>query len=220
MTNSKELEIKAHSLAAQATDIRVIDQASYDAADALSAGAKAILKAMDESYDPVIKAAHEAHKAAVKAKKDQYEPVETAMKTINAKMSAWYRAEQARKAEIQRQLDEAARKKAEDAQIEAAEMLESMGMNEAADEALEAKPVIQKVEVKGPEKGDGVFYRDAYSAEVEDFVALVKAVAEGRADISCLLPNDTVLNQLARALKDNFKVPGVRVVKNSVMGRR
>ena len=220
MPDTKELEVKAKSLASQAQALVVIDQPSYDVADSLSAGAKAILKAMDESYDPVIAAAHAAHKAAVKAKKDQYEPVEAAMRTINQKMTAWFKAEQERKAAIQRKADEIARKAAEEAQLAQAELLAALGMDEAADEALEAEPVIQRVEVKGPEKGQGVSYRDTYTVEVMDFRALVEAVAAGKADLNYLLPNETVLGQIARALKDNFRVPGCIVIKTPVMVRR
>jgi hypothetical protein len=217
---TKELEVKAKSLTSQATAIQVIDQGSYDVADALSSGAKDILKAMDASYDPVIKAAHEAHKAAVKAKKDQYEPVEAAMRTINAKMTAWFRAEQERKAAIQRKLDEEARKKAEEAQLAQAEILASMGMDEAADEALDAAPVIQRTVVAAPEKGDGVSYRDSYSATVVDLMSLVRAVAAGEVPISAVLANETYLNGRARLEKADMKVPGVRIVKETTMVRR
>jgi len=142
------------------------------------------------------------------------------MRTINAKMTAWYKLEQARAEASRRASEELARKAAEDAQIAQAELLASMGLDKAADEALEAAPVYDAVKVPEPPKGDGVFYRDSYSAEVTDLLELVKAVAAGKAPLACVEASMTYLNGAARVMKAALGFPGVRVVKSTTQGRR
>ena len=212
MDKTKELEVKAKDYKVQASDLVVDSQVSYDSAAAVLEGAKALLKAMDESYDPVIKAAHDAHKAALKAKADQYKPVEEASQVINAKMKSWWRAEQARVAEEQRKADELAKKKAEDEALANAEMLEAAGMNEAAMEAVDAPVVIERVDVKAPVKAVGARYALLYSAEVVDLLALVKAVAAGTQPLAYLEANLPALNAAARTQKDAMRIDGVKVV--------
>jgi len=209
---TKELETKARDYGIQAAALVVNNQVTYDAAAVILDGAKAIMKAMDESYDPVIAAAFVAHKAAVKAKKDQYAPVEEASKLINDKMKKWWREEQARVAEKQREADELAKKKAEDKAREAAEMLEAAGMSEAAEEAIAAPVIIEKVVVSAPTKISGARYQLLYSAEVVDLMALVKAVAAGTQPLAYLEANLPALNAAARSQKEQMRIDGVKVV--------
>jgi hypothetical protein len=56
---------------------------------------------------------------------------------------------------------------------------------------------------------DGVSKTTTWSAEVEDFGALVSAVARGEAPIDCLLPNQKRLNEMAKGLQDMLALPGV-----------
>ena len=64
MSDTKELEVKAKSLGAEANAIAVTDEASYRSADAFGRAAKALLAEIDASYDPIIAAAHSAHKTS------------------------------------------------------------------------------------------------------------------------------------------------------------
>ena len=53
----------------------------------------------------------------------------------------------------------------------------------------------------------------AWHAEVVDLVALARAVADGAAPPSVLLPNQDVLDHEAARLQEAFGLPGVRAVK-------
>ncbi len=212
MSDTTDLEVKAKDYGLQAMALVVDSQVTYDSAALFLDGAKAIMKAMDESYDPVIKAAHDSHKAALKAKADQYRPVEEASKAITGKMKAWWRGEQARVAEAQRKADEIALRKAEDEALANAEMLEAAGMGEAAMEAVEAPMVIERVTVAAPVKAAGARYALLYSAEVVDLMALVKAVAAGTQPMAYLEANLPALNAAARAQKEAMRIDGVKVI--------
>jgi hypothetical protein len=62
--------------------------------------------------------------------------------------------------------------------------------------------------------------RELWRAEVDDIVALARAVADGIASPECILPNMPTLNSQARALKTTFNIPGVRAVVEKVLASR
>lgn len=61
----------------------------------------------------------------------------------------------------------------------------------------------------------GISTRKTYAAKVTDKMALIKAVAEGRAPNNVIEPNQTVLNALARSMKEGFAYPGVVLVTDT-----
>jgi hypothetical protein len=122
--------------------------------------------------------------------------------------------------------EESARKAAEEARKEAEALAAAaaeaeakgdiLGAQEAAQEAIAAAQAAESithmapVPVAAPAKLAGVSTREDWKAEVTDLLALVKAVAAGEASIELLEANQKVINQRAKALKAEFKVPGIR----------
>lgn len=82
----------------------------------------------------------------------------------------------------------------------------SMIVEKAASAVLFAPPVMQHTAAVS-----GASIRKKYKAEVVDLMALVKAVAAGRASIDLLEANMSVLNKRAGALGAEMKIDGVRV---------
>jgi hypothetical protein len=66
----------------------------------------------------------------------------------------------------------------------------------------------------------GLSTRLTWHAEIVDWTALIRAVAEGHVPEVVLLPNLVVLNAQARALKTALDYPGVRVVSDSIVAAR
>lgn len=122
--------------------------------------------------------------------------------------------------ERQRQL--AQRKAEEDAQLAEAVQHEALGDHQAAEAALNGQGLVQINIPKATPKVEGLSYRENWNAEVTDKLALIKAVADGKAPLAYVEPNYTVLNQAARAIKQDLNaIPGVRaVMTKSVVGRR
>lgn len=71
-----------------------------------------------------------------------------------------------------------------------------------------------------PLKVAGESKRETWHAEVEDLLALAKAVAAGEVAPDNLLPNMPVLNAQAKALKRNLAIPGVKAVCERVLATR
>jgi hypothetical protein len=61
---------------------------------------------------------------------------------------------------------------------------------------------------------------ERWHAEVVDLLALVKAVAEGRAAITFLEPNMPALNKQAQSLKRAMNLPGVKAVPETTISQR
>lgn len=66
----------------------------------------------------------------------------------------------------------------------------------------------------------GLARRSTWKAEITSLQDLVLAVAEGRAPLAYLLPNEQALNLQARALKGEMQIPGVRAVEETSYATR
>lgn len=118
---------------------------------------------------------------------------------------------------------EAARKADQERQrlAKLAEAERQAGNAEAAHVIAEAATMVAPIPVVSEKpKISGESTRDTWHAEVEDLVALAKAVAEGKVSPENLLPNMPVLNQQARALKQSLAIPGVKSVCERVLAAR
>jgi len=215
-----EAESKALALKSKVDSLTVTDQASYDMANAINAAAYEGKKNFHKWFDPIDDSSKKQRQATIAQGKKIDEPFDYVIKVTGSKAAAWIRAEEERTAEEKRKAEAIARKAAEDAQLAAAEALQAEGLTNAATAILEAPVVIPKVSVEGPVKAEGTTYTDRYSAEVVDLMALVKAVAEGKAPASAICANEAWLGQWARLTKGTEAMPGVKVVKTTTQGRR
>ena len=224
----EEVEQRALTLPEKATHIQIMDAETFKEAAEFTLTLRAVKKEIDNTFDPIVKKAHEAHKEAVAQKKKVMEPVEQAQKIIDRKIGDFHaEQERIRKAEedrLRKEAEEQARKEEEERRLEEAARLEQEGDSAMADAILEApilpQPVVvPKVATQAP-KVEGLSVSKIYKGEVVNLAQLIQAVAQGRAPIGLLEVNQTALNGMARALKEAFNVPGCRVVvESSVRGR-
>ena len=224
----EEVEQRALTLPEKATHIQIMDAETFKEAAEFTLTLRTIKKEIDNTFDPIVKKAHEAHKEAVAQKKKVLEPVEQAQKIIDGKIGEFHaEQERLRRAEeerLRKEAEEQARKEEEERRLEEASRLEQEGNSEMAEALLEAPlappvVVIPKIETQAP-KVDGLSVTKIYKGEVVNLAQLIQAVAQGRAPIGLLEVNQTALNGMARALKEAFSVPGCRVVvESSVRGR-
>jgi hypothetical protein len=213
MATDKESEVVALTLKQEVEALQVVDQVSHDYAQALNKKAYEAKKAFHEWFDPIDDASKKQRQATIAQGKKVDEPFDMVIKLTGSKCAAWIRQEQ-------RKAEDLARKEAEESAIRAAEALQKEGLTAAADAVLEAPIVAPKVVMEEVAKDTGVSYRDIYSAEVIDFMALVKAVASGTVPAYYLTPSETALNQWARTSKGTESIPGVKVNVETIQSRR
>ena len=129
-----------------------------------------------------------------------------------------YQREQERlRAEEEARLREQARKEQERLLARSARA-EAAGKEEMA-EALEdqADMIIAPIVVSDTPRISGLSTRQTWHAEVTDKMALIQAVAAGHVPDVVLIPDMTILNAQARALKTALDYPGVRAVPEQVV---
>ena len=214
------LESQAMTWPQTAILTQVVDPESAAAVSSLLAGIKALRQEIAASTDPVIRAAHAAHKAAVKQKSDLEAPLIQAETILKTKVGA-FAAEQQRKAREAAALAEAiAREAREKAEKEARE-LEVMGAPELADAVLIESAVTAAPPIAAPPiKIAGLSLGETWTFEITDLPALVAAVASGAAPLAFLHANEIVIGQMARAVKDTVRYPGIRIYSKPRVGTR
>ena len=204
---------------AQAMTVATDD--GYALAAEFSKSLKSLQKEIEGTFKPMKQRADAAKAEILGQERKHLKPVLEALFLVGNKMGEYHADQQRRQAEVQRQAQEAARKIAEDQALAQAEHLAKQGRKEAAEALLNKPLVVPTVTVASfVPKVSGISHRGTWSAQVEDFATLVKAVAEGKANLGLLEPNQPALNQLAVALKGNFNVPGVKAVKKTGMATR
>lgn len=126
------------------------------------------------------------------------------------------RIERERLAKIEREQAQAAAKAHAEAQAAdkeaAAKAMQAAqaAQEQAAMAAMTANVVTVTPTVEAPAKVSGISNRSTFSAEVTDLMALVKAVAEGKAPIECIAAETKFLGAQARAFKKAGQLyPGV-----------
>lgn len=195
------------------------DQAAQEAGAILKA-VREMRKKVAEVFDPVIERAHQAHKAAVAAKRSVDDPLAGCEQTIKTKLAAWQAEEERKRREEEARLRELIRQQEEERLLAAALEAEAMGDAELAAAIIEEPVAPPVVTVAKPAPPSGVSFREDWSAEVVDLMALIRHVAQTPSLVNLLAPNQTALNAMARAQKSALSLPGVRAVsRKTVVGR-
>lgn len=212
-----DLEQKSLQVDEQAHSIAINDQLSYDSANSFVVAIKKVQKEVKDTFGPIIQKAFQAHKEA-KAQENKYlEPLLKAEEMVKSKMSAYLRVQENIRIEQEKKLQAEAEKKRQEA-LRKAEEARAQGKEDKAEKFEEkAANIISPQLAPTVDRGSAIV-KKIWHAEVIDLMALVKAIAEGKAPIALIEANMTVLNSQARSLKDNMNYPGVRAVSEDSIG--
>jgi hypothetical protein len=132
--------------------------------------------------------------------------------TIKAAVLTYSQAQRCLQAEAQARLDaEAERERVH--LLKQAETHEEAGKDGRAETLRERAETVVAPTVAPAEVPSGaVHVKVTWHAEVTDLQALAGAYAEGQRAVELILPNMPVLNDLARTLKGDLTIPGVKAV--------
>lgn len=193
--------------------LEITNQDQYNEANAFLKEVKAKIKMIEDQMLPIKKSAYGAYLDIMKLIKNLTEPFVSFETIVKAKIGFYLQAqEKIRKAE-----EEVRRKMIEEQRIKDAEALVAQGKPQEADAVLEKKMVVPKSE---PIDKGGTYIVETWRAEIVDFKALVNAVAEGKADLMLLAPNQSALNKMAGVHKDGFNIPGVKAISETSVRSR
>src|SRR2546428_10648006 len=222
MIETTELERRALTWPEKAKQTMIEDQVTYDRASAMLLGIKDLRRDIDLHYDPLIAKAYAAHKTPPAAKKKIEAPLAEAETILKTGISRWHAEQERARQELERKAREESEHLAEEIRLEMAVQAEESGAPaEVVQEMLESS-ISLPAPVAAPtyQKADGISTQRRYRADVTDIKALCRAVADGEVSPECVVANMTVLNSMARSLKETLRIPGVRAVFDDIVSAR
>lgn len=242
------LELPPEAATIRSNALSIVDRAGaltvataddYSRAGELLVAIKGVRAQIDAAFDPIVRAAHEAHKVAVAQKKAQDEPLAKAEGIIKPRMSAWLAEEERKRlveqARLQAEADKRAREeaiaaakaraKAEEEAMRAAAKLEKAGDAAGAEAVLAeaaavppapppmpAAPVIVQSAVP---KISGVSSVKRWTFEVTDRAVAIRAALANPALAYLVTLDEVVLGKLVTAQKSAFRLAGVRAFETT-----
>lgn len=220
------LDHEAKSWASRARGLRVVDSESCTNASQLLRSVKTLRLQVQHWFAPHIDAAMETKRKAEAARKalaDERDRMEAPLvdaETILKRSLLTYEAEQERlRLEEEQRLQAEALRRAEALTLAAAAAMESEAIATGNTELLQEAESILEQPIEAPvvsveksvPKVQGITYRDNWKAHPTiDVKALAAAIGNGTAPEAFLVPNQTAINQFARATQGTQAVPGIR----------
>lgn len=196
----------------------VNDAESHAEAQVMLQSIKKIRAKVDDLFKEPTKLAYQTHRSFVAASKKLTDPLDSARKALIGKVVAYEEIEAKRAQEEADRLAEEQRKRDEEAAIAAAVEAESDGDSELADEILEEQELApEPVVIPAPRVStvSGISSTTRYSAECVNMLELITHIVEHPEHIEAVRINQTYINQLARAQRNNLRLPGVKVLSET-----
>ena len=135
----EEIERQVPALVDQAAAIIVRDQETLTRANDFSIAVKRLRREIEETFDPIIEAAHRAHKVALDKKRKYIEPVDSAERTVKAKIGSYLDEQERIRKEAERRAWEAEQEKIRAQQEALRKEQEAQRKAEAERRAIEEK---------------------------------------------------------------------------------
>ena len=206
------------SLVVRCNRLQVVDEESHLEAQTLLQGIKSVRTKVAELFAEPTQLAYRTHKSFVAAAKQLTDPLDLAKSSIVKRIVSYEEKERKDAEEEARRVAAAQKLADEEAAIASAIEAEQEGDPDAAAEILEAhemapEPVIQPTPRIAQVSGVSSVTR--YSAEVVDMPALLAYVIEHPEHLGAIRPNQTYINTLARAQRENLRLPGVKLLKET-----
>ena len=204
LPDTKAVDTKALAAIEAAKGTIITNRPTYENAGAFLLGLKAIEKEINETFDPVIKSAYEAHKTAIAARDKHRTPIIEAEKIVKLKMGEFQKIEEKRLRVEEEKLRELARQEEEADRNRMADQLIEEGR---PDEALALlgqmveTPIIVQPEVTAP-KLKGVNTRTVWKFRLKDEKLIPREY---------LVPDEVKIGKMVRATEGKIEIPGIEV---------
>jgi len=203
-----EVQQQAKPVVEMANALTISNQSEQIIASEKLKEVKGEIKKARAKLDPICDAAHKAHKANTDLRSELISPFQEAEKVIKQKLVTFMDEEEEKARKKQAELDAKARREEEKRRKELeerAEKWEEKGNEEKADmlrDEAEVATVAPQVAASAVAKVQGISISKVWKWEITDINALPHEY---------LIVNEQALNAMAKALKDNAKIPGVRI---------
>jgi hypothetical protein len=213
-----ESHSKIETLAKQLA-LAIKDESTYREACEFRVEIQSRLKGWMTVIKPAVDAAFQSHKKIKAVENKVAEPLENALGIMDPSITKWRRDQEAARQLEQEKINRELRKQEEDRRLAQAAELEKSGKHDEAKEIFEAPIEAPQVILPTATKVAGISDRTYWSAEMFDIVKLCRAIADGKADKSCVKFNETLFNGMARSMKSamnaEWEPKGVRAISRA-----
>lgn len=225
-TKANELATVTTEVLATAENFSIVTTEQYTESTALLKVIKGRQKELDELRRSLTRPLDEAKSRIMNLFKPAADQLAKAEGAIKGAVLTFTKEQERLRREEELRLREEAEKEAERLR-KRAEKARAKGQEERAED-LETQAETLPVPIVVPQMpaAQGIALRTTWHAAVTDFPELVLAVARtlaglpGGQPITLLIPNMTVLNAQARALKNELSIPGVQAVPDEGVAAR
>lgn len=205
-----ETETSAIVVRAQEVGAAIVDQASYERAAALYNQIGAKKKEVEEYFREPREKAHAAWKSLTEKIKGLIDPLSAAEKALKPKMGVYLQEQERLRLEEQKRQQKEAQARLDAQKLEEAQELEDAGQVQEAEAVLQTQVVAAAPKIEAPKVAGMCGGRESWKAQVFSMRDLCRAVAEGKVAANLVMPNQPVLDTMARVLKAEMKIPGVK----------
>ena len=203
---------EALTLLDRAKAVTITTPEQYVAACEFFKAMKASRKKFVDWFEPMRVAAYNAYQSVLSKKKEVTDRYDEAEAVVAPKMTTWKEGQSRKERALQVKLQEEARKRLEEEQLNDAALAESLGEPQLAEQILQAPA--RQVVVEPPSmtpRVQGISYRESWWGEVIDLNAVVKFALENPAYASIIAVNQSALDRIVHDAKGKISIPGVAV---------
>lgn len=211
------LEQESTSVITQANEVKITNQLTYEKSCDFLKIVKGLQKKIEESFNPIVQKAHSAWKESISQRDKHLNPVKSAEQLVKEKINSYlaYREMERRREELKlRQEAEARAQKERERLAERADKWEEKGKTEKAEdlkEQAEQVEALTPVVMPNVQKVNGISTRKVWKAKVINFDKLPSAYK---------LPNQQLLDSVARTTKGNQQIEGVEFYSENIVTSR
>lgn len=216
---SPQTDAAVVAIAGRCREIAITDQPGLTEANNLLKGIKELLRQVDAEFDPGIQEAFAHHRTLVDQKRKWQDPLDQAEKALKPKI-AGYLMEQDRLAQEaarrEREAQDKMRHVADKASDEAYDKIKAGDLDEADEVVAGAEAKIESIQAARPAPvvkavATGTSLRQIWRWEIVDAALIPREY---------LKVDEQALNTIARGLKYQAKVPGVRFYAEATVATR
>lgn len=203
----------------QARNLTVRDGDDYEMACTFLTLVANRKRQVEETFDPIVRKAHETHKEAVAQKKKFMDPLLLAEGEVKLKVARWRNEQERLRQAKEARLQAEAKRQADEQALQEAAHLAAAGESDLADmrltEAAAAPAPVVVLESSVP-KAEGIAARKDWKwryqvGETATLRELVKAAAADERFLPFLMVKETEITATAKRQKDLARIPGVEV---------
>ena len=212
---SKEIAV----VETDATALIVVDNATYLQAGEKLKAFKGLEKKIKTYFEPLKKSAHAAWKQICDRENEELTKLQPGLQHLSKQMTAYNIAQEKIRQEEEKRLQAEAKAREEEERLRAAIEAEASGASKEETTAILETPVFTPPPIveKTVPKQAGLAMASIWKHRTTNLLLLCKAVADGKAPITCIQANDTFLGQQARAGKGVIQYPGVEFYSDKGM---